>query len=146
VRHQLSRRVYVGDDDASGLIYFPSYLRYMAEGDQDYFDALGHPVVEMIGDGVSCPAVNSSCDFVSPARAGDDLDQEIRITVGQRSSFACHHEFRLDDRVVARGRVVRVWVNLADMSSQPLPEWLREASEPESATASPDGGPKGSDS
>lgn len=139
MRHHLRRTVYVGDDDASGLIYFPSYSRYMAEGDQDYLAALGHPVVELIGDGVSCPAVSSSCDFVSPARAGDSLEQEIRITTGRRSSFVCHHEFRIGDRIVASGSVVRVWVNLADMSSQPLPKWLLEASESELATSNPGG-------
>ena len=138
MRHHLRRTVYVGDDDASGLIYFPTYSRYMAEGDQDWFSALGHPVMELIGQGVSCPAVSSSCDFTSPARAGDSLEQEIHITAGRHSSFACHHRFTIGEQTVASGRVVRVWVNLADMSPQPLPQWLLDASESELATSKRD--------
>ncbi|MGK2956216.1 MAG: acyl-CoA thioesterase [Solirubrobacterales bacterium] len=123
--HRVRRSVYVGDDDASGLIYFATYFRYMAEGDQDHMAALGHPVIEGMGQGATCPAVSSSCDFLSPARAGDDLEQIITINPGRRSSFTCEHLFKVGDRLVARGRIVRVWVDLATLTPLELPRWLR---------------------
>ena len=124
-QHRIHRTVYVGDDDASGLIYFASYFRYMAEGDQDHMAALGHPVLEGISQGTTCPAVSSSCDFTSPARAGDQLEQTITIRPGLRSSFTCEHVFTVSDREVARGRIVRVWVDLATLRPIELPAWLR---------------------
>jgi YbgC/YbaW family acyl-CoA thioester hydrolase len=122
------RTVYLGDDDTSGLIYFASYFRYMAEGDQDYLAELGYPVVEHIGEGTTCPAVHAECDFVSPARAGDAIVQRIRIVPGDRTSFRCDHEFTNEEgTVVGRGHMVRVWVDMATMKAVPLPDWVLAA-------------------
>jgi acyl-CoA thioesterase FadM len=125
--YRVERTVYLGDDDSSSLIYFVSYFRYMAEGDQDMFDALGQPVMRHIPTGFSCPSVSSNCDFISPARAGDTIVQTVRITCGARTSFTCEHEFTVAGVTVARGRVARVWVNLSTMTPEPLPEWVRSA-------------------
>lgn len=125
--YRVVRTVYVGDDDASGLIYFASYFRYMAEGDQDMFEALGQPVVSHIRAGVACPAVSSTCEFVSPARAGDTVVQRIRLHCGPRSSFYSDHEFSVEGKEVAAGRVTRVWVDLSTMTSEPVPDWIRKA-------------------
>ncbi|HZQ28197.1 MAG TPA: thioesterase family protein [Acidimicrobiales bacterium] len=122
------RTVYLGDDDLSGLIFFASYFRYMSEGDQDYMEALGHPVAEHAGSGTTCPAVHAECDFVAPTGAGDSILQHIRIVPGGRTSFTCEHEFtNQEGTVVGRGRIVRVWVDMSTMKPQPLPEWVLEA-------------------
>lgn len=121
----LRRRVYVGDDDASGLIYFASYFRYMAEGDQEYFCALGKPVWDQIAAGEGAPAVHASCDFFLPVRTGDGLLQRVRLVPGGRSSFSTGHVFENEDgRAVAKGEIVRVWTNLATLESQPYPQWI----------------------
>ena len=125
--YRIERTVYLGDDDSSSLIYFVSYFKYMAEGDQDFFEALGEPVMKHIDTGESCPTVSSNCDFISPARAGDSVVQTVRITDPSRTSFRCEHEFSVDGTTVARGSVVRVWVNLTTMRPEPLPEWVRSA-------------------
>lgn len=128
VEHEIVRRVYVGDDDQSGLIYFATYFRYMAEGDQDYFAALGHPFWSQIAAGESGPAVHAACDFVAPARTGDTLRQQVRLVPGAGSSWATEHTFVDEAGVtVAQGRIVRVWVDLATMETRPLPRWLRRS-------------------
>jgi 4-hydroxybenzoyl-CoA thioesterase/acyl-CoA thioester hydrolase len=132
--YELRRTVHLGDDDSSGLIFFATYFRYMSEGEQDYLAALGHPVAAHVRDGVTCPAVGSSCEFVSPVYGGDVLDQTIRLVAGRRSSFRSEHEFRAGERVVARGRIDRVWTELATMTSQPLPDWIRAAAEADGDT------------
>lgn len=125
--HHSQRTVYLGDDDSSGLIFFGVYFRYMSEGEQDYLAALGHPVAEHVRAGTSCPAVGSSCEFVSPAYGGDVLDHTIRLVAGRRTSFHSEHEFRVGDRLVASGRINRVWTELSTMTAQPLPDWIRHA-------------------
>lgn len=128
MEHEIERRVYLGDDDMSGLIYFATYFRYMAEGDQECFEALGHPVWSQIAAGESAPAVHASCDFLAPARSGDRLRQQIRLTPGGRSSCTTEHTFVTEEGVtVARGRIVRAWVHLATMETTPVPRWLHDA-------------------
>jgi acyl-CoA thioesterase FadM len=125
-----ARHVYIGDDDASGLIYFNSYFRYMAEADQDFFRAVGQPLIESIRDGVSCPCVKADCSYIRPVRAGDDITQVTSLENPGRSSFQMVHRFYLDGTLVAEGVISRVWTDLDAMTSMPLPQWLRDLSSP----------------
>lgn len=121
------RRVLVGDDDASGIIFFASYFHYMAEGDQELFEALGHPIWDQIDTGEAGPAVNATCDYLSPARSGDLLRQTVRLVAGAHTSVRTEHEWTLDSGVVtARGRITRCWVDLASMTKLPLPAWIQD--------------------
>jgi len=124
------RFVYIGDDDASGLIYFASYFRYMADADQDFFREIGQPLIESIRDGVSCPCVNATCDYVRPVRAGDELSQVTTLEHPGRSSFKMVHRFYLNNTLAAEGHLSRVWTDLGTMTSAPLPQWLRDVSSP----------------
>jgi acyl-CoA thioesterase FadM len=119
------RTVFVGDDDASGLIFFAMYFHYMAEGDQELFESIGHPIWGQIADGTAGPAVNATCDYLAPARAGDRLLQTIRLVAGSRSSVRTEHEWTLPSgTVAARGRITRAWVDLATMETVPAPAWI----------------------
>ena len=123
-----SRHVFIGDDDASGLIYFNSYFRYMSEADQDFFRAVGHPLIESINEKVSCPCVKAECSYIRPVRAGDDLSQITTLESPGRSSFRMVHRFYLDGSLAAEGVISRVWTDLEAMTSMPLPQWLRDLS------------------
>lgn len=124
------RQVYIGDDDASGLIYFNSYFRYMSEADQEFFVTVGQPLIESIRSGVSCPCVNAECAYIHPVRAGDTLTQVTTLEYPGRTSFKMVHRFYLGDTLAAEGRLSRVWTDLTGMTSTPLPQWLRELSSP----------------
>lgn len=134
--YSVRRTVYLGDDDASGLIYFGTYFRYMGDADQDYFAELGHPVMGTIRQGATCPVVHAECDYVSATRSGDRVVQTVRIVAGNRASFRCEHEFTDEEgTVLARGAMVRVWVEHPSLKTLPLPEWLRAVGAADSATA-----------
>jgi YbgC/YbaW family acyl-CoA thioester hydrolase len=124
------RHVYIGDDDASGLIYFNSYFQYMSEADQDFFRTVGHPLVESIRNSVSCPCVKAECSYMRPVRAGDDITQITKLESPGRSSFRMVHRFYLEGNLAAEGVISRVWTDLTAMTSVPLPQWLRDLSSP----------------
>ena len=124
------RHVYIGDDDASGLIYFNSYFQYMSEADQDFFRAVGHPLIESIKDSVSCPCVKAECSYIRPVRAGDDITHITTLENPGRSSFQMVHKFYLQDNLAAEGIISRVWTDLSAMTSMPIPQWLRDLSLP----------------
>lgn len=125
-QHVRTRTVLVGDDDASGLLYFPVVYQYMSEGEQEIFGLLGRPTWGQIDDGVASPAVHTECDYISATRAGDVLTHTLRVRLGNHSSMGTEHEFTTrDGKLALRGRIVRAWVELATMSIQPVPQWLR---------------------
>jgi YbgC/YbaW family acyl-CoA thioester hydrolase len=119
------RRVLVGDDDMSGLIYYPVIYQYMSEGEQELFEELGHPSWTDIAAGIAAPVVHSECDYRSATRAGEVLTHRVDLHVGRRTSIRFHHRFAgHDGREVFDGTVVRVWVDLSSMEPVPVPEWL----------------------
>lgn len=123
----LTRTVLVGEDDASGLVFFATYFHYMAAGDQELFAALGHPIWGQIAEGSSGPAVNATCDYLAPVRAGDTLDHHIRLLVGARTSVRTDHEWvHRTGSVAARGSITRCWVDLSTMAPMPVPAWVRD--------------------
>ncbi len=122
-----TRTVYFGDDDSSGLIYFPAYFQYMSEGDQEVFAALGFPVHEQVAARITAPTVHVECDYLAPARAGDVLAHRLSLRAGRRTSIITEHEFRRGEVMVARGRIVRAFVNLDGMRPVEVPAALRAA-------------------
>ncbi|MFF5988776.1 acyl-CoA thioesterase [Prauserella flavalba] len=123
------RKVLVGEDDASGLIYFATYFHYMSEGDQLLFDEIGSPIHRQIRDRLAGPAVHVECDYLAPVRAGDELTHEIVMAAGKRSSVMTEHEFRRGDLVVARGRIVRAYVDLGTLETVEVPDLIRAAAD-----------------
>lgn len=102
----------------------------MAEGDQDFFRKIGRPLTDGINEGVSCPCVNAECSFMKPVRAGDDLEQVIRLEAGRRTSFQMIHQFMKGNEVVAEGRLFRVWTDLSTMKSTQIPPWVLSVATP----------------
>lgn len=127
MRWQRTRTVLFGDDDSSGLVYFPSYFQYMSEGDQEVFAAIGYPAHEQVAARITSPTVHVECDYLAPARAGDVLSQHVVMTAGGRASVTSEHEFRCGDVVVARGRIVRAFVDLDAMTTVEVPVAFRAA-------------------
>lgn len=122
-----TRSVFVGEDDASGLIYFPTYYTYMSEAEQLMFDELGLPMADQIRRGTAMPVVHSECDYIAPVRAGDVLTQVVELEAGGRSTITLWHEFRdaSTGQVRARARLVRALTSLEAMTSVPIPDDIR---------------------
>ncbi|MDT7615318.1 MAG: 4-hydroxybenzoyl-CoA thioesterase [Pseudonocardiales bacterium] len=135
MKWERTRMVYFGDDDSSGLIYFPSYFQYMSEGDQEVFAAIGYAVPDQVASGITAPTVHVECDYFAPARAGDVLTQRVVVTAGEKSSVTCEHEFHNGDVRVARGRIVRAFVDLDSMRTVDVPDGFRAAVSGDGRTA-----------
>jgi len=120
-------KLYGGEwDDWSGYMYMPAPFHFMSIGDQELFEQLGQPLWKHMELGFSVPIVHAECDFVSPAKVGAVLSQRADLHLGQKTSFFVKHEFTHESgKVVVRGRTVRVWASMRDMSPLPLPSWLR---------------------
>lgn len=122
------RLIYVGEDDGSGLLYFPTVFHYMSEAEQLFWDSYGYPITNQIEDGYAAPAVHASCDYKRATKAGDSLRQEVRIIPGSGTSYTVEHSFLNDDGHLAlSGMMVRVFVDLETMTPKAIPDWFFEA-------------------
>ena len=134
VTFRLRRDLSWGDCDPAGIIFYPTYYRWMDAATWALLTQCGWPGTRMREEHLSIPLVDTQCTFLASPRFGDEI--EVRSTLDRvgRSSFALRHEFILlgEDKLLARGLEARVWARYeagpgTPLRSTPVPDALRTA-------------------
>ena len=106
----LRTEVQLGDCDAAGIIFYPTYFRWFDSATWAFFGSVGYGVKAMIERGMVMPVVAAQCDFIIPAEPGDHCEVRSRIARWGAKSFVVSHEVvRGDGTTLARGSETRVW-------------------------------------
>ena len=100
-------RVYYGDTDAGGVVYYGTYLRFLEIGRTDYFRERGVSLREFHEQGHLFPVVRLEIDYLSPAVYDDLLRIETSVTeignasftLGQKIVHAVSGKLLVDSRV-----------------------------------------------
>ena len=120
----MRRRVHWGDCDAARVVWFPKFLEWVEEAEEEMFAALGQPrpqLLERFNFGM--PRVELHTDFHSPARAGDEL--RVGISSRVENPRRIRHDFEVraeSNRLVASGFVRVASVDWATFEPRDLPE------------------------
>lgn len=105
-----TRIVEFGDTDMAGIVHFANFFRFMEAAEHAYLRSLGLSVVmEIDGGNYGLPRVSASCDYLRPARFGDELTVEVTVVKLGRSSVTYAFDFTRGDEPIARGRVTAVF-------------------------------------
>ncbi len=105
-----ARIVEFGDTDMAGIVHFANFFRFMEAAEHAYLRSLGLSVVmEVDGGKYGLPRVSASCDYLRPARFGDELTVEVAVVKLGRSSVSYAFDFTHGDEPIARGRVTAVF-------------------------------------
>jgi len=130
VRHVLSW----GECDPAGIIYYPTYYRWMDSATWSLLAAAGYPATRMRAEHFTMPLVDSQCGFVSSPTFGDECEVRSHVSKHGRSSFTVSHEIVLaaHERLLARGSESRVWCRYesgpgSPLRSEAIPADLRSA-------------------
>ncbi len=126
--HTARLKIYYYDTDAGGVVHNVAYLRLIEAARTDLAEILGWTVKEMGETGIVPVVARTEIDYLKPARLGDTVRIEGRITKLEKIRF--HLAFDLfrdaDGTLLARCRQVMVTVNLANGRPQAVPEmWTR---------------------
>jgi len=144
--YRTRRRIEFSDTDAGGVVHFARFFVFMEIAEHELLRALGaNAGAERQADGrlVGWPRVASSCEFLSPARFGDELDVHVQVVRVGRTSLSFGFALSRDGVPVALGRTTTVCAVLdapEGILPIPIPEALRARLEDESegaAAASP---------
>ncbi len=112
--HTCSIRVYYYDTDAAGVVHNIAYLRFIEEARTRLAEHLGWTLEEM-GRGEVVPVVaRTEIDYLRPAKLGDTLRVESRITHLGRARFDLGFELYrgADEAAIVRCRQVMACVRL----------------------------------
>lgn len=120
-----------GDCDPAGIIYYPTYYRWMDSASWALMAQAGYPAARFRAEHLSMPLVDAQCRFLASPTFGDRCTVVSRLMRLGGKSFTVGHEVRHEDgRVLAEGSETRVWCRYeagpgTPLRSQPVPEDLR---------------------
>jgi 4-hydroxybenzoyl-CoA thioesterase len=110
-----------GDCDPAGIIFYPTYFRWMDAATWALMDSVGYSAKRMRSEHLAMPLVSAQCDFLAPAEQGDHCELRSRISRFGGKSFAVMHEIvRVDGMVLANGAETRVWGRFASGPGTPM--------------------------
>lgn len=127
-----SRRVYLGDTDAAGVIYFAKGLEICHEAYEESLAEAGISLQKMICEAkTALPIVHAEIDFVRPVFCGDRLQIGLNSSQVSNSEFAIAYEiFFVDDlnKIVVKAQTRHVCIDPQIRQRMNLPpamlKWL----------------------
>src|SRR3954452_22257740 len=114
-------QVHWGDCDPAGIIFYPTYFRWMDAAAWAFMDSVGYSAKRMRAEQLAMPLVSAQCDFLAPAEQGDRCEVRSRISRFGGKSFAVTHDIvRLDGTALAHGAETRVWGRFVNGPGTPM--------------------------
>jgi 4-hydroxybenzoyl-CoA thioesterase len=110
-----------GDCDPAGIIFYPTYFRWMDAATWAFLHAVGYSAKRMRVEHRSMPLVSAECQFMFPAEQGDRCEVRSRIArFGGKSFVVAHEMLRSDGTALAKGSETRVWGRTAGGPGSPI--------------------------
>ena len=118
---RFARQVEWGDCDPAGIIFYPTYFRWMDAATWAFLEGVGYSAKRMRAEQLAMPLVSAQCDFLAPAGQGDRCEVRSRIARFGGKSFVISHEIvRGDGAALAQGSETRVWGRFSDGPGTPM--------------------------
>jgi YbgC/YbaW family acyl-CoA thioester hydrolase len=103
------RRVQFPETDASGIVHFTSFFKYVEEAEHAMWRAAGMSIVQPTRD-IGWPRVAASFEFRRPLRFEDEFEVHLRIVEKTRKTMRYSAELRKDGEVLAVGSLTIICV------------------------------------
>jgi YbgC/YbaW family acyl-CoA thioester hydrolase len=114
-------QVHWGDCDPAGIIFYPTYFRWMDAATWGLWASVGYTAKRMKLEHLAMPLVAADCRFIAPAEQADRCEVRSRITRFGGKSFVVAHDVVRDDGVsLASGSETRVWGRFAGAAGTAL--------------------------
>lgn len=104
------RRVQFPETDASGVVHFTNFFKYVEEAEHAMWRAAGLTIAEPNGD-IGWPRVAASFEFRKPLRFEDEFDVHLTIAEKTRKTIRYAAELRKDGEVLAVGSLTIICVH-----------------------------------
>jgi acyl-CoA thioester hydrolase len=99
-------RIYYGDTDAGGVIYYANYLKYFEKSWFEYLAARGLSLAQWEEKGIYFIIKRVEVDFIASAQYGEIIQVQTEVSEKTRASFTFQHRVILKDtgRLLAEGK------------------------------------------
>jgi len=121
-------RVYYADTDHEGVVYYANYLKWFEIGRTEILRQYGFDYSAIEKQDLIVPVVEVKCNYNESARYNDLIIIKTTIENIGNSSIKFHYEIirKSDNKLLAEGYTVNVFVNTKTMKSTKIPNDLRK--------------------
>jgi acyl-CoA thioesterase FadM len=121
----IRKKVHWGDTDAAGIVWFPRFLAWFEDAEEELYASLGRPRQKLIDElAFGMPRVELQTRFHSPTRAGEIVRIGLASRVENPRRIRHDFEVRHDatSRLLASGFVRVGCVEMPTFAPRDLPE------------------------
>ena len=126
------RRVYLGDTDAAGVVYFTKGLEICHQAYEESLAAAGISLKQMLREKtIALPIVRAEIDFIRPLFCGDVLQVNLSASLISSKEFAIAYQIcHVDnlERILVKAQTKHVCIDPQIRTKTDLPptilEWL----------------------
>ena len=122
--HESRIRVRYAETDQMRFVYYANYLVYFEVARTDWLSAGGLPYHVLEREGVAIPVLQAHCDYLSPARYGDELRVLMRPSLVDGLRMRFDYETRrvdAEDGLLCTGWTLHVCMDAAGRPHRPPP-------------------------
>lgn len=125
--NETKQRVFYADTDHGGVVYYSNYLKWFEIGRTELLRDYGFDYADFEKQGLIAPVVEVHCTYKHPAQYNDQILIKTKIENLGNSSIKFHYEVlnKKDNKLLAEGCTVNVFVGKKSMKSVPIPKELR---------------------
>jgi 1,4-dihydroxy-2-naphthoyl-CoA hydrolase len=125
-----SRRIYLADTDAAGVVYFASLMSICHQAYEESLATVGINLQEFLVDSsVAIPIVHSEISFFRPIFCGDKITINLTAEQLNEQEFAITYQIIASETKLAQGSTRHICINPKTRIKIPLPEnimqWLK---------------------
>jgi acyl-CoA thioester hydrolase len=120
-------RIRFVDTDSSQRIHYTAMFRHFEAAEQEFLHALGTGYSQAGGEHVGFPRVHVECDFQAEIRYDEIVSIEVQVERVGNSSFTFLFFTTVEQRPVAKGRIVIVCMDKQTKRPCPIPDRLAQA-------------------
>ena len=121
-------RIYYGDTDAGGMVYYANYLKYFEKSWFEYLVARGLSLAEWEEKGIFFIIKRVEVDYIASARYGEIIQVQTDVAHVTKASFTFQHRVILKDtgKLLAEGKNQMVCITKEGKPRRLPEEFLKE--------------------
>ena len=126
--HKIEHRVIYGDTDAGQVVYYANYFRWFESGRREIMRNLKISYLDLDKKNIITPVVEAHCNYFHPARYDDIVIVETRVSDVKEKSVKFDYKIfrKKDNKLLASGHTINVFVDKKKMKSMKIPDELRK--------------------
>lgn len=128
--HVYKFKVYFGDTDPAGIVFYPNFYRWMDEATHEFFGAKYMPSTKLLNEEkIGYPVLEANCQFRTPLYFEDEVEVHTKVIELKEKIFKLEHVFKRGETLIAEGYTLRAWASTKGetIKAVPIPEEVREA-------------------